>query len=412
MQSCRWRAFALEDFNQKGLHQSKEPASCTSKLSAWNVSSSSVAPASIDEIVLEKIKFGADNVKRYKPRYNPFDPRLPNQRVLTQNIEQLTLNLAKHAPNSYLFACHDMPKSTSDSADSLPTTVSEVPSLSSPFQGSSVELVCHEHSEESMAFNDFYDISSPNFKQMIDPYFKSMHSMTKEEIDLIQHLAVGQSSNENWLKYRMYRLTASNFYSVAVNRVEPSSKLNSMFYSRFSSLSVEHRKYYEPHVRNLYFQAMNERGFKDITVNDVGLLISSKYSFLGASLDGIVQCNQDTWGREIKCPYSKYNSTLSSALTDKMLILKKNDTIDLKRSHPYYYQIQGQMYCSALKRVDPAVWFGGEPLCSMTIHYDEKFMEKHVLPRLEHFYVRAVLPELFTKRVRRGYRLYLHGGWS
>jgi len=78
-----------------------------------------------------------------------------------------------------------------------------------------------------MAFNDCYDISSPNFKEMIDVYFKSMHSMTQEEIDLIQNLTVGQSSNENWLKYRMYRLTASNFYSAAVNRVELCSKLNS-----------------------------------------------------------------------------------------------------------------------------------------------------------------------------------------
>ena len=111
-----------------------------------------------------------------------------------------------------------MPKSISDSADSLPITVSEVPSLSSPCQGSRVKLVCHEHSEESMAFNDCYDISSPNFKEMIDLYFKSMHSMTKEEIGLIQHLTVGRSSNENWLTYRMYRLTVSNFYPAAVYR--------------------------------------------------------------------------------------------------------------------------------------------------------------------------------------------------
>ena len=114
---------------------------------------------------------------------------------------------------------------------------------------------------------------------MIDLYFKSMHSMTQEEIDLIQHLTVGQSSNENWLKYRMYTLTASNFYSAAVNRVGPSSKLNSMFYSKFSFASVEHGRYYEPYVRNLYLQAMNEKDFKDIFVEDVGLLISSKNSF-------------------------------------------------------------------------------------------------------------------------------------
>ena len=98
-----------------------------------------------------------------------------------------------------------------------------------------------------------------------------------------------------------------------------------MFYSKFSPQSDEHGRYYEPHVKNLYLQAMNEKGFKGISVKDVGLLISRKNSFLGASL-GI-------------------------------------------------------------------------------------FMERHMLPKLEYFYIRAVLPEFFTKRVRRGYKLYLHGGW-
>ena len=55
---------ALEDFDRKCFHQAKEPVSCTSKLSVWNNHSSSVVPASIDEIVLKKIKFGIDNVRR------------------------------------------------------------------------------------------------------------------------------------------------------------------------------------------------------------------------------------------------------------------------------------------------------------------------------------------------------------
>ena len=54
-----------------------------------------------------------------------------------------------------------------------------------------------------------------------------------------------------------------------------------MFYFRLSSLSVEHGRYYEPHVRNLYLQAMNEKGFKDVLVDDVRLITSSQNSFLG-----------------------------------------------------------------------------------------------------------------------------------
>ena len=107
---------------------------------------------------------------------------------------------------------------------------------------------------------------------MIDDSFNSMHSMTHEEIDLIQNLTASQSSNENWLKYRMYRLTASNFYSAAVNRVGPACKINSMFYSKFSSLSFEHGRHYEPHVRIIYFQAMNKKDFPLMHLIDSALL--------------------------------------------------------------------------------------------------------------------------------------------
>ena len=97
-----------------------------------------------------------------------------------------------------------MPNSISDTAHSLPISVSKMPSFSSPFQGLNVELACYESSEDSMAFNECYDISSPYFKDMIDVYFISMHSMTQEEKDLIRNLTVGQSSNEHWLRYRVY----------------------------------------------------------------------------------------------------------------------------------------------------------------------------------------------------------------
>ena len=76
-------------------------------------------------------------------------------------------------------------------------------------------------------------------------------------------------------------------------------------------------------MKNLNLQAMNEEDLKGILVEDVGLLFSRTNSSLGALLDGIVKCSQDTSGLDIKCPYSKYYSILSSALTDKKCFLKK-----------------------------------------------------------------------------------------
>ena len=174
--------FAFEDFNRKGLHQCEEPVSCTSKLSTWNVPSSSVSPVSIAEMILLKIGFGKDNDKRYKPKYLSFDPRLLEDRVLARNLEQLRINLARHAPNSCFFAFRGTHDLISDSADSLPISVSEVPSLYYPFEGSNVELVNHEQREDLMTFNDCYDISSPDSKEMMDLCCKCMLSMTQEEV--------------------------------------------------------------------------------------------------------------------------------------------------------------------------------------------------------------------------------------
>ena len=69
--------------------------------------------------------------------------------------------------------------------------------------------------------------------------------------------------------------------------------------------------------------------------------------------------NLKTWGVEIKCLSSKLDQSINDVLKDKKFYLEKvNGKIQLKRSHKYFYQIQGQMFCSRLKRVDFVVYFG------------------------------------------------------
>ena len=71
------------------------------------------------------------------------------------------------------------------------------------------------------------------------------------------------------------------------------------------------------------------------------------------------------------------------------------------------------MFCADVMRTDFVVWFGDEePLFVETIFYDEHFTSKFVLPQLQIFYCRAVLPEFFTRRVERCLLLYLQGGWE
>ena len=70
------------------------------------------------------------------------------------------------------------------------------------------------------------------------------------------------------------------------------------------------------------------------------------------------------------------------------------------------------MFCTQLKRVDFVIHLGKNvPLYVKTVTFDEHFWQQ-ILPRIEFFFRRAVVPELFTRRVERGEKLYQHGGWK
>ena len=122
----------------------------------------------------------------------------------------------------------------------------------------------------------------------MDFHAKENMTVGPSTISRIESATRGQSSNDCWKQHRPYRITASNFYSAAVNTVEPSSKLKSMFYSSFSSASTRHGQFHESHVRSLYLDSLTNDGICDATIDEPGLIISGTHSFLGASLDGIV----------------------------------------------------------------------------------------------------------------------------
>ena len=82
-----------------------------------------------------------------------------------------------------------------------------------------------------------------------------------------------------------------------VNKVEPSSKLRPLFYSSFSSRSTRHGQLNEKiNVCSLCLETLTNKGICDAHIDEPGLIICGKHSFLGASLDGIVWDGEDIWG--------------------------------------------------------------------------------------------------------------------
>ena len=149
-------------------------------------------------------------------------------------------------------------------------------------------------------------------------------------------------SNEHWWSYRKERLTASKFYSAAVNTVEPSKKIQFMLYTKSIHL-VCVVEFHEAEALKKYVEFLTANSLF-FTTDNPGLIVLKTHPYLGASLDAIIT-DMDTgekWGVEIKCPSSKFNQPLEDILQDKRFYLHKKDgSICLKENHSYYYQIQG-----------------------------------------------------------------------
>ena len=108
-----------------------------------------------------------------------------------------------------------------------------------------------------------------------------------------------------------------------------------MLYGNFTTEAVQYGMESEDKTVGLYIKEMQQEGIT-VEVKEVGLLLSKKKPFLGASLDRVIT-NLDTdekWTMEIKSPFSKAGMTVEDACKTKMFFLEKlsDGTIRLQRT--------------------------------------------------------------------------------
>ena len=92
-------------------------------------------------------------------------------------------------------------------------------------------------------------------------------------------------------------------------------------------------------------------------VHDCGLIVNPLFPCLGASPDGKVCDNGETGLLEVKCPFSARNMTIKEAVSPNsglrnFFLTCDGDNFSLKKSHPYWYQVQGQLLVSGAKFCD------------------------------------------------------------
>ena len=244
--------------------------------------------------------------------------------------------------------------------------------------------------------------------------YLSRLKVTPEEIKAISRRTSKQSDDDSgeWESQRHGRLTASNFGDVCkrkeatklallTKRLLYGKKVNTKAMRYGMSNESQARRHYTDYIQNMS---------PDAKVEITGFHINQNDCWLGASPDGLVYdpISTDPHGLlEIKCPSRAEDTTLFDLCTKKDL--KPNSffmnynhdtkTFSLKRSHVYYYQVQGQLQILNRSWCDFYVWTPRlDDIVVERIDRDLSFWNDHMFKKLKRFYMNSMLPELARPR--------------
>jgi putative phage-type endonuclease len=144
---------------------------------------------------------------------------------------------------------------------------------------------------------------------------------------------LGQSTNKNWFKARQYRVSASKARQLGFAKKD-NTLLKYFFNAVMDNDNLRYGRETEPVAREEYSNSMS------VEVLEPGLVVSRHYPWLCASPDGlIVQPDGQLVVLEIKCPVSGQSTEIEA---------KYIENGQLKKSHPYFAQVQIQLFaCDA-----------------------------------------------------------------
>jgi hypothetical protein len=168
------------------------------------------------------------------------------------------------------------------------------------------------------------------------------------DIQKIERETVSQDKCVLWFTERRDRITASQFGKICKRKKTVNETfLKDIFPStqkRFFSCATSYGKANENNAKQKYLEKFQERH-----IHDCGLVINPRFPFLAASPDGKVCLEGETGVLEVKCPFSARDLTILEAvqkIPNFCLQLGDDGKMSLKRSHEYFYQVQGQLMVS------------------------------------------------------------------
>jgi len=196
----------------------------------------------------------------------------------------------------------------------------------------------------------------PSRAEIVDKVtaFKESLSVTEERIREIER-NTREHQSPPWYSVGRFRLTASTFGRILhVLPTTPPDSLVKMLLNpkNISTAAIEWGRKHESTALSEYSKYHSALGNTNMVVCRAGFVICHAFPFLGASPDAYVHDRQShiSYGLvEIKCPYKYRNHYPFNTARESdfcCTLVTKSDgcsILELKRSHHYFAQVQGQM---------------------------------------------------------------------
>ena len=259
------------------------------------------------------------------------------------------------------------------------------------------------------------DLTDARFKDKYTVFADSLtfDVQTKNEIVMA---TMGQADNENWHQMRSCKLTASKYGLILNWKKRPVENiLRELLYLDISNIpAVQHGRMNEGKAVELYARKAEENG-RFLQVVETGLHVCTQpgFGYLAASPDRIVvdRKTNKMFLLEVKCLYDKSDDLLSTVreLAHKRgskfyCYFDKKGNLQLKRNSNYFYQVMGQLgilemdYCEFVMNYKSDTYI-------IPIRFEQRVWDD-MKSKLRHFYINCFLPELNSRRVMNGSKLF------
>ena len=316
----------------KCMQEAPKEVSCTSLPNKWLQPTKTVSP-----VPMKFVDFRLSKVEKCKSIIEPPKPNKTSSKAISKlNLRELTedqqedfyqkLSLLKHQP--VVLAVHHK--------------------YNDPFKPKSTTK------QLPLPISSFYDKNKVNLSLeeliVLGIAIKNSYKITDNDAMNLEELTRLQSKCHLWGIHRAGRITASNLKSVLCTSCDkPSlSLIKKLCYPevyKFSNAAVSWGCQHESDAIQEFLDIF-AIDHSDIGFRRSGLVVNTKYPFLGASPDGVVSCS--CHGKmliEVKCPYRCSCQHLTEIVEgDKNFCLHKDKgTLGLNHNHTYYYQVQCQL---------------------------------------------------------------------